>query len=59
MESKNDNDLYRKCILCDKPILADLLDHDGVCDYCRELKQTEGTNILRLTMALKKKKWKG
>jgi len=58
METKTAKDLYRNCVLCKKSSLVDLLDQDGVCEYCKELRRVEGTKTLRFLKAVQKKKCK-
>ena len=43
----------RPCSRCGKPTFSDLLDSEGMCDYCREI------NSFKVATAREKKKQKG
>ena len=34
---------YRNCASCGRPVFVDLLDEQGVCEYCREVGKGEST----------------
>ena len=38
-----DKSNYRACAICGRPVFADFLDEQGVCDYCREITLREDT----------------
>jgi len=39
------DDWYRHCSRCGKECFSDLLDADGLCDYCREIRAMKATKI--------------
>jgi ribosomal protein L37E len=34
---------YRLCLRCGKKVFSDLLDNEGMCDYCREVKSMKAS----------------
>jgi len=44
---------YRLCLRCGKKTFSDLLDSDGMCDYCREVKS------MKALVSRREKKRKG
>jgi hypothetical protein len=46
---------YRLCLRCGKKIFSDLLDSEGMCDYCREVKSMKAS-VSRSKKARKEKK---
>ncbi len=34
---------YRSCVKCGKKVFSDLLDDEGMCDYCREIKSMKAS----------------
>jgi DNA-directed RNA polymerase subunit RPC12/RpoP len=34
---------YRLCVRCGKKVFSDLLDSEGICDYCREVKSMKAS----------------
>ena len=34
---------YKACSRCGKPVFSDLLDAEGICDYCREVKSMKAS----------------
>jgi len=53
-EAKDKPD-YRACASCGKPVFADLLDEQGVCEYCREVRKGESTIPARFVKHRRKK----
>jgi len=53
-EAKDKPD-YRACASCGKPVFADLLDEQGVCEYCREVRKGESTIPARFVKRRRKK----
>ncbi len=49
------NPLYVPCARCGKPTFSDLLDGDGMCDYCREMRSMKAT-VVRKDEKRKKRK---
>jgi DNA-directed RNA polymerase subunit RPC12/RpoP len=36
---------YRQCSRCGKPTFSDLLDSEGMCDYCREVRSMKAAVV--------------
>ena len=49
----NTNPLYVPCSRCGKPTFSDLLDSEGLCDYCREVRS------MKAAVVRKREKGKG
>ena len=39
------NPLYVPCSRCGKPTFSDLLDKEGLCDYCREVRSMKASVV--------------
>jgi len=42
------NPLYVPCSRCGKPTFSDLLDSEGICDYCREVRSMKAAVVRRI-----------
>jgi DNA-directed RNA polymerase subunit RPC12/RpoP len=46
---------YKACSRCGKEVFSDLLDAEGMCDYCREVKSMKAS-VSRARKSRKEKK---
>jgi len=46
---------YRTCASCGRRVFVDLLDEQGVCEYCREVRKGESTIPARFVKRRRKK----